>query len=155
MKTKLTLVLLLAASINGFAQTKAETVKTINLLLAKAIGGTDSAIVRGKKTEFTLTANSFSVEEEKKYGIFKIAKIFKSPDKEESTGTSVISDWKGFKVSPEQNSTTLKSIYPIIEKREGEPDNDKNGIKYYCLAGDEEKLIAALMHLQNLYSKSN
>lgn len=153
MKTKLILVLLLAASINGFAQTKTETVKTINLLLAKAIGGTDSAIVRGKKTEFTLTANSFSVEEEKKYGIFKIAKIFKSPNKEESTGTSVISDWKGFKASPEQNSTTLKSIYPIIEKREGEPDNDKNGIKYYCLAGDEEKLIAALMHLQSLYSK--
>ena len=153
MKTKLILVLLLAASINGFAQTKTETVKAINLLLAKAIGGTDSAIVGGKNTEFTLTANSFSVEEEKKYGIFKIAKIFKSPDKEESTGTSAISDWKGFKVSPEQNSTTLKSIYPVFEKREGEPDNDKNGIKYYCLAGDENKLITALMHLQNLYSK--
>jgi hypothetical protein len=153
MKTKLTLVLLLVAAINGYAQTKTETVKTINLLLAKAIGGTDSSIVRGKKTEFTLTANSFSVEEEKKYGIFKIAKIFKSPDKEESTGTSVISDWKGFKVSPEQNSTTIKSIYPIFEKREGEPDNDKNGIKYYCLAGDEDKLIAALMHLQSLYSQ--
>jgi hypothetical protein len=153
MKTKLTLAILLVASINGFAQTKAETVKTINLLLAKAIGGTDSTIVGGKKTEFTLTANSFSVEDEKKYGIFKIAKIFKSPDKEESTGTSVISDWKGFKVSPEQNSTTLKSIYPIIEKRKGEADNDKNGIKYYCLAGDEEKLITALLHLQSLYSK--
>jgi hypothetical protein len=153
MKTKLILVLLLATSINGFAQTKAETVKTINLLLAKAIGGTDSAIVRGKKTEFTLTANSFSVEEEKKYGIFKIAKIFKSPNKEESTGTSVISEWKGFKVSPEQTSTKIKSIYPIFDKREDEPDNDKNGIKYYCLAGDEEKLIAALMHLQGMYSK--
>lgn len=153
MKTKLILVLLLAASINGLAQTKAETVKTINLLLAKAIGGTDSAIVGGKKTEFTIAANSFSVEDEKMYGIFKIAKIFKSPDKEESTVTSVISDWKSFKVSPEQDSTTLKSIYPVFEKRKDEPDNDKNGIKYYCLAGDEDKLIAALMHLQNLYSK--
>jgi hypothetical protein len=155
MKTKLTLVLLLAASFSGFAQTKAEIVKNINQLLAKAIGGTDSVMHRGAKTEFVITANSFSIDEEMNYGIFTIGKTFASSDdaKETSTGTSMISDWKGFKVSPEQSGAKIKSIYRVFEKREGEPDNDKNGIKYYCLAGDEDKLITALTQLQGLYTK--
>lgn len=152
MKTKLTLVLLLAASLTGFAQTKAETVKTINQLLAKAIGGTDSIMRKGTKTSFTITENSFSIEE-KKHGVFKISKTYATSDnaKEKSTNTSMISDWKGFKVSPEQNSSKIKSIYPVFEKRKGEPDNDKNGIRYYCLAGDEDKLITALVRLQEIY----
>lgn len=155
MKTQLMLVLLLAGSFGGFAQPKAEIVKTINQLLAKAIGGTDITLHNGKETKFKITANSFSIDEEMNFGIFTIGKTFSSSDhaRIESSNKSQIQHWKGFKVSPEQNSTTLKSIYPVFEKREDEPDNDKNGIKYYCLTGDEDKLIAALMHLQNLYSK--
>ncbi|KRT16093.1 hypothetical protein ASU31_11370 [Pedobacter ginsenosidimutans] len=155
MKTQLMLVLLLAGSFGGFAQPKAEIVKTINQLLAKAIGGTNRILRKGTETTFTITANSFSIDEEMNFGVFTVGKTFASSDnaKEETTNKSQIQHWKGFKVSPEQNSTTLKSIYPVFEKRENEPDNDKNGIKYYCLAGDEEKLIVALMHLQSLYSK--
>jgi hypothetical protein len=155
MKTKLTLVLLLAASINGFAQTKAETVKTINQLLAKAIGGTDRILHNGTETTFKITANSFSIDEEMNFGIFTIGKTFSSSDhaRTESSNKSQIQHWKGFKISSEQNSTTLKSIYPVFEKREDEPDNDKNGIKYYCLAGDEDKLITALAQLQGLYQR--
>ena len=155
MKTQLMLALLLVGSFGGFAQPKAEIVKTINQLLAKAIGGTDITLHNGKETKFKITANSFSIDEEMNFGIFTTGKNFASSDnaKEETTNQSQIQHWKGFKVSPEQNSTTLKSIYPVFEKREGEPDNDKNGIKYYCLAGDEDKLIAALLQLQNLYSK--
>ncbi|WP_316844353.1 hypothetical protein [Pedobacter psychrodurus] len=155
MKTKLTLVLLLAASFSGFAQTKAEIVKNINQLLAKAIGGTDSVMHRGAKTEIKITANSFFIDEEMNYGVFTIGKTFTSSDqaKEETTNKSQIQYWNGFKVSPEQHSTTIKSVYPVFEKREGEPDNDKNGIKYYCLAGDEDKLITALTQLQGLYQR--
>jgi len=155
MRTKLTLVLLLAASFSGFAQTKAEIVKNINQLLAKAIGGTDRILRNGTETTFKITANSFSIDEEMNYGIFTIGKTFASSDqaKEETTNKSQIQYWNGFKVSPEQRSTTIKSIYPVFEKREGEPDNDKNGIKYYCLAGDEDKLITALKQLQGLYQR--
>lgn len=155
MKTQLMLVLLLAGSFGGFAQPKAEIVKTINQLLAKAIGGTDIALHNGEETKFKITANSFSIDEEMNFGIFTIGKTFSSLDhaRIEISNKSQIQHWKGFKVSPEQNSTTLKSVYPVFEKREDEPDNDKNGIKYYCLAGDEEKLIAALTQLQGLYKK--
>jgi hypothetical protein len=155
MKTKLTLVLLLAASLSGFAQTKAEIVKNINQLLAKAIGGTDRILRKGTETTFKITTNSFSIDEEMNYGVFTVGKTFASSDnaKEETTNKSQINTWKGFKVSPEQNSETIKSIYPVFEKREGEPDNDKNGIKYYCSAGDEDKLITALTQLQGLYQK--
>jgi len=155
MKTQLILVLLLAGSVGGFAQPKAEIVKTINQLLAKAIGGTDITLHNGKETKFKITANSFSIDEEMNFGVFTIGKTFSSSDhaRIESSNKSQIQHWKGFKVSPEQNSTTLKSIYPVFEKREDEPDNDKNGIKYYCLAGDEDKLITALTQLQGLYKK--
>jgi hypothetical protein len=155
MKTKLTLVLLLAASFSGFAQTKAEIVKSINQLLAKAIGGTDRILRKGTETTFKITTNSFSIDEEMNYGVFTVGKTFASSDnaKEETINKSQINTWKGFKVSPEQNSETIKSIYPVFEKREGEPDNDKSGINYYCLAGDEDKLITALTQLQGLYQK--
>jgi len=153
--TLVTLVLLLAASFNGFAQVKAEIVKTINQLLVKAIGGTDITLHNGQETEFKIIANSFSIDEEMNFGVFTIGKNFASSDhaKEESTTKSQIQHWKGFNISPEQTSTTIKSIYPVIEKREGEPDNDKNGIKYYCLVGDEDKLITALTQLQGLYQR--
>ncbi|MBT2564452.1 hypothetical protein J7E50_06690 [Pedobacter sp. ISL-68] len=87
MRRKLMLVLLLAASINGFAQTKIETVKTINQLLAKAIGGTDHILRKGTETTFTITANSFSIDEEMNYGVFTVGKTFASADnaKEETT----------------------------------------------------------------------
>ncbi|TCD29195.1 hypothetical protein EZ456_03275 [Pedobacter psychrodurus] len=155
MKTKLTLALLLATCIHCFAQTKAETVKTINQLLAKAIGGTDHILRKGTETMFKITANSFSIDEEMNFGVFTVGKTFASSDnaKEETSNKSQINTWKGFKVSPEQTSTKIKSIYPVFDKREDEPNNDKNGIKYYCLAGDEDKLIAALTHLQGIYSK--
>ncbi len=155
MKTTLTLVFLLAATLSGYAQTKAEIVKTINQLLAKAIGGTDHILRKGIETTFTITANSFSIDEEMNYGVFTVGKTFASSDhaKEETTSKSQLTAWKGFKVSPEQTSTKIKSIYPVFDKREDEPDNDKNGIKYYCLAGDEDKLVAALAQLQGMYSK--
>ncbi|MGM9477555.1 hypothetical protein ACS5PU_14060 [Pedobacter sp. GSP4] len=155
MRTKLTLVLLLAASFSGFAQTKAEIVKTINQLLAKAIGGTDISLHNGVKTEFKITANSFSIDEEMNFGVFTIGKAFVSSDhaKEETTHKSQINTWKGFKVSPEYSNPKIKSVYPVIDKREGEPDNDQNGIKYYCLAGDEDKLLSALASLQGLYTR--
>ncbi|WP_157280232.1 hypothetical protein [Pedobacter borealis] len=155
MRTKLMLALLLAASINGFTQTKAETVKNINQLLAKAIGGTDRILRKGIETTFTITANSFYIDEEMNYGVFTVGKSFASSDnaKEETTNKSQINVWKGFKVSLEQTSTKIKSIYPVFDKGEDEPDNDKNGIRYYCLAGDEEKLVAALTHLQGIYSR--
>lgn len=155
MRTKLTLVLLLAASFSGFAQTKAEIVKNINQLLAKAIGGTNITLHNGMETVFTITANSFSIDEEMNFGVFTMGKTFASSDraKEETSTTSQIQTWNGFKVSPEQKDPKIKSVYPVFTKRDGEPDNDKNGIKYYCLAGDEEKLIAALTQLQGLYKK--
>lgn len=155
MRTKITLVLLLAASFSGFAQPKAEIVKTINQLLAKAIGGTAITLHNGTSTEFKITANSFYIDEEMNFGIFTIGKTFASSDhaKEENSYTSQIQTWTGFKVSPEQNSANIKSIYPVFTKRDGESDNDKNGIKYYCLAGDEEKLIGALTQLQGLYKR--
>jgi len=153
MKVKLTLILLLTASFSGFAQNKAEIVKTINQLLAKAIGGTDMTMHNGKMTEFKITANSFTIDEEMNFGVFTTGKAFVGPDnaKLETTNKSQINTWKGFKVNYEQNSIKIKSIYPVFDKREDEPDNDKNGIKYYCLAGDEDKLITALAQLQNLY----
>ncbi|PWS31350.1 hypothetical protein [Pedobacter paludis] len=155
MRTKLTLVLLLVASFNGFAQTKAEIVKTINQLLAKAIGGTNITLHNDVATEFKITANSFSIDEEMNFGVFTIGKSFTSSDhwKEQTTNKSQIQHWNGFRISSEQNSTNTKSIYPVSEKIEGEPDNGKNGIKYYCLAGDEDKLIAALLQLQGLYKR--
>jgi len=155
MRTKIMLVLLLATSFSGFAQTKAEIVKNINQLLAKAIGETDHVLHKGIETTFKITANSFSIDEEMNYGIFTTGSSFASSDnaKEESTHTSQLTTWKGFKVSPEQTSTKIRSIYPVFNKREDEPDNDKNGIKYYCLAGDEDKLIAVLAQLQELYRK--
>lgn len=155
MKTKLMLALLLAISVNGFAQSKADIVKTINQLLAKAIGGTDMAMHNGIKTEFKITANSFYIDEEMNFGVFTMGKNFASSDhfKEETTNKSQITAWKGFKVSLEQRSGKLKSVYPVFDKRDEEPDNDKNGIKYYCLAGDEDKLIIALTQLQGLYSR--
>jgi len=155
MKTQLMLALLLAGSFGGFAQTKAEIVKNINQLLAKAIGGTNITLHNGTETAFTITANSFSIDEEMNFGVFTMAKTFASSDraKEETSTTSQIQTWNGFKVSPEQKDPKIKSVYPVFTKRDGEPDNDKNGIKYYCLAGDEDKLIVALLQLQNLYSK--
>jgi len=155
MKTKLILAFLLATTISSFAQNKAEIVKTINQLLAKAIGGTDMTMHNGVMTEFKITTNSFTIDEEMNYGIFTEGKAFFSRDnaKLETTNKSQIPNWKGFKVNHEQTSTKLKSIYPVFDKREDEPDNDKNGIKYYCLAGDEDKLITALAQLQNLYTR--
>lgn len=152
MRIKLTFLILLLITFKGFSQTKAETIQTINQLLASAIGGTDSIFIKGKVTPLKITENAFKIDDDGKSGHFLIK--FESQDESFKTdGMSIISDWKGFKVHPTAKSTTLKTVYPVFKKREGEPENDKSGIKYYCLSGNEDKLIASLVHLQNLYSK--
>ncbi|SER55407.1 hypothetical protein [Pedobacter rhizosphaerae] len=152
MKIKLIVILFCVVSFKCFAQSKEETIKTINQLLAKAVGEKDCAIINGTKMEFKLTKNSFSVDDSKNYGFFKVAKNYGNPNKEEITSTTVISDWKGFKIIPDKNSTSLSTIYPIIEIKKNE-FSTHNSLKYYCLSGDEEKLVAALNHLNKLYSK--
>ena len=152
MRAKLTLLILLMITFKGFSQNKSQTIQTINELLASAIGGTDSILIKGQITQLKITENAFKVDDDGKSGHFVI-KFESENESIKKDGMTMISDWKGFKVHPSTNNTTLKTIYPIFEKRDGEPENDKNGIKYYCLAGNEDKLIASLLHLQNLYSK--
>ncbi|RZL14210.1 MAG: hypothetical protein EOO96_31010 [Pedobacter sp.] len=152
MRTKLTLLILLLITFKGFTQSKAETIQTINQLLASAIGGTDSISVKGKVTHLKITENAFKVDDDGKSGHF-LVKFENQNESIKKDDTSIIRDWKSFKVHPSTKSTTLKTIYPIFQKRDGEPDNDKNGIKYYCLSGNEDKLITSLLHLQNLYSQ--
>ncbi|MCX2475668.1 hypothetical protein OQZ33_15145 [Pedobacter sp. MC2016-05] len=152
MRTKLTLLILLMITFKGFSQNKSETIQTINQLLASAIGGTDSILIKGQITQLKITENAFKVDDDDKSGHFVI-KLESENESIKKDRMTMISDWKGFKVHPSTNNTMLKTVYPIFEKRDGEPENDKNGIKYYCLAGNEYRLIASLLHLQNLYSK--
>ncbi|UKT64577.1 hypothetical protein [Pedobacter mucosus] len=152
MKIRLALILILAISYSGYTQTKVETIKTINALLTAAVGTQDSVLVKEKKSSFKVVKNMFLIDDDGSTGHFK-SKLENKNESFESDNASIIKDWTGFKVHQTENVTTLRTIYPLFKKRNGELNNDKNGIRYYCLAGSEEKLIAALMHLQNLYSQ--
>ena len=154
MKTKLTLLIFMIISIKSFSQSKIETVKQINHLLAKAVGGSDTISIKGKTSAFVIKSNTFAVDADGKSAHFTVKMIGHDGFESSSTTTSIISDWKGFKINPAIKSRTLKSVYPVFQKRKNEPDNDKNGIKHYCIAGDEKNLIASLAHLESLYSKS-
>lgn len=153
MRTKFTLIILLLLSYKGFSQTKPQTIKIINQVLQSAVGGTDKVKIKGKELQLKIISNSFLIDEDGKTGHFK-SKLQGEGNTSAHDTSSSIAAWKGFKVSTDIKSTTLGSIYPITEKRLGEPDDDKNGIRYYCLAGNEEQLITALMHLKSLYSKN-
>lgn len=155
MKFKLTLTLLLSvlALFKGYTQTKEETIQTINSILAKSVGGTDSLQFGVYRKLGTITRNQISVD---KKGLVHhyIDVDFTNGQETKYDRQTMAGDWMPFN-KPSKLDGSLNYFYQIYPKRKGEKfDDAKLGDRFHYIDGDGEKLFVALNHLKNLYSKS-
>ena len=161
MKSRLLIVAACLLSVNSFAQTKQETIQSIQNILAKVNGNTDRIKVDADEISFKIENSKFSVVDLNKDLIqLHNRKTWSSGLVEDYHQIYKLSDITLLKDDGLNHIGNVTTVVAVLNKKSGTETISANGNKeekqisnsmFFCLKTDVAKLKKAITHLKSFY----
>lgn len=163
MSKKILIVAACLFSLNSIAQSKQETISSIQNILAKANGNTDRIKVETDEISFKIENSKFAVVDLNKDLIqLSNRKIWASGLIEDYNQVYKLSDITSLKDDGLNHISNVTTVVAVLKKKSGSETILANGIKedkqisnsiFFCLKTDLVKLKEAIAHLKAFYFK--